>query len=231
MRWPILSILLPTYNRSKILLDTIYSLDKYLSYAGNIQFLIGNDGEELGKEWLSAVRDRTNKPITLFNNPTGSLGANLNRLIRNSQNLMLQLDDDHQLTEPFDIDLCVEKMLIDQSVGVVRLALISGHKYMAAIDEIRNPGLVNGKFWRIDWKSPELYICSNRPHLKFQRFHSMYGYYPESLKLGETEEVFCHHCNTIANLNRDHLDVVIPTFLPTETAWEHVGDSWQGKGF
>lgn len=227
MDWPTLHILLPTYNRPKILTETLYSLDRHLKYQGNIQYSIGNDGDSL-EDWPVP---RVGNGVRVFSNPTGSLGANLNRLIRSSEDLMMQMDDDHQLVMDYDISDCVEKLYVDETVGAVRLGIVAGHRYIVSCDEIRRPGLLHGKFWRIDWNSPELYVCSNRPHLKRIRFHELYGLYTPGLTLGQTEEAFCHQCHNIAHSGVSTLDVVIPIHLPTEEAWIHVGDSWQSKGF
>jgi hypothetical protein len=98
---------------------------------------------------------------------------------------------------------------------------IGGHHYCACLEN---------HFWRILWESYELYITSNRPHLKRRRFHEFFGYYPENLSLGMTEETFCHHCHEVARDRPNPLNVYIPLDLPTESGWQHVGQSWQEKG-
>ena len=78
------------------------------------------------------------------------------------------------------------------------------------------------------------------PHLKHRRFHDYFGLYPEGMKLGETEEAFCHQCKrkvALWNKRKDKKEddaappyVAVPLNSDSETAWMHVGDSWQAKG-
>lgn len=221
MEMPQLSVLLPTYLRPKILVKTIKLLETNLQYSGKVQYLIGNDGDPLLDDFGALVGD-IHSPIIVLNQTTGSLGANLNRLIHFSGDLMLQMDDDHWLIKPINIDKCVEKLYNDPRAGWIKLMGIGAHRYKADLEEI---------FWRIDWESPEVYIPSNRPHLKRKRFHEYFGYYIEGMKLGQTEENFCHRCIDLSRLNTEPYFVYIPLDLPTESAWDHVGDSWQLRGF
>jgi hypothetical protein len=159
------------------------------------------------------------------------LGANLNMLLGKAcafkTDLVIQMDDDHILLKELDITPHVRKLLEDETAGAIRLMHVAGHKYRANLD---------GSYWRIDWESPEVYIASNRPHLKHvSRFHGIYGYYPEGLRLGLTEESFCHTC---IDLHRQRTergmtspDVLIPLDVQTESGWDHIGHSWQMEGF
>ena len=86
-----------------------------------------------------------------------------------------------------------------------------------------------GRYWRIDPNGGELYVASNRPHLKRVAMHDRYGYYPEDKTLGGTEEAFCH---MYSDLWVDGWpEVVVPLYPPPEGTWQHVGKSWQKKGY
>jgi len=90
---------------------------------------------------------------------------------------------------------------------------------------------LNGKYWRLLPNEGELYIPSNRPHIKCKSFHAnQYGYYTPGLRLGETENDFCHHFAQMYR-HKKTLAVYMPMYPPPESTWKHVGDSWQGKGF
>ena len=211
-----IAVLLPTYNRPKILAQTIEKLRKNLTYDGYIQYYIGNDGDT-----LDPIPD-----TVILDGPKKGLGANLNHLIKNAMSdgfeLFLSLDDDHWLKHPLNLNGHAQKLLEDETVGWMRFMGVSYHKLKAEQE---------GIYWRVDWNSDGLYITSMRPHLKHVRFHQFFGYYKEGIKLGKTEESFCHQCKTKARKNDNAPQVLIPMDFPTETGWDHVGDSWQLKGF
>jgi len=171
----------------------------------------------------------SNFPIgCAYHDPRKGLGANLNWLLQNcGTDYVIQMDDDHILLKELDITPHVRKLMEDETAGVVRLMHVAGHRYRANLE---------GSYWRIDWESPEVYIASNRPHLKHvSRFHGVYGYYPEGLKLGLTEESFCHTCIDLhrqrAERGMTSPDVLIPLDVQTESGWDHIGHSWQMEGF
>lgn len=224
-------VVIPTYNRPEILGRTIELLMEHLKYEdGRIVYAIGDDSEK-----FEAIREEN---VTHVAGPRKGLGANLNSILSvhmaHGYELYLQMDDDHWLTGDLDLTPHARKLREDRTAGWIRLMQIAGHKYTATLD---------GKYWRIHWDSHELYIPSNRPHLKHWRFHHFYGFYPEGRSLGHTEESFCNQCKDRAlswrvqdkskpNGPPAHPpDVLIPLPDYTENIWDHVGDSWQMKGF
>ena len=211
MRIPDIAVLIPTYNRPDVLAHTVQLLQRHLIYDGTIRYYIGNDSD---------TPQDVPHAVNLIG-PRNGLGANLNMLLSfTSEAFILQMDDDHWLLKPLDLNPHVKKLHTDANAGWVRLMGIGAHKYIGRLDE---------SYWRVSWESPELYIPSNRPHLKHRRFHQCYGLYPEGYKLGETEDNFCHQC-------KDHWrkhggpDVLVPLDVATESSWDHVGDSWQLRG-
>lgn len=210
---PRISVLLPTYERHDVLAQTITLLDRHLVYSGDIRYIVGDD---------SAIMFTTEAPdVTVLRGPQRGLGANLNTLIRYAgDDLMLQMDDDHHLHAALDLTPHAQALLADERNGWIRLMQVGGHHYRAMLDQ---------QYWRIDWASPELYIPSNRPHLKHPRFHRRYGLYPEGVRLGGTEEGFCHQAKRIA-LTHGGPDVLVPLDAVSERGWRHVGQSWQAHG-
>jgi hypothetical protein len=220
-------------------------LQKNLKYAGEVQLLVGDDSlsEEEGFHLFDFKGDKQIEGLLLgphelsvTGNPAQfGLGKNLNSLLARCQaaaiDYVIQQDDDHWLVKELDITPHVKKLMEDDTAGAIRLMGVGGHRYRATLD---------GRYWRIDWESAEVYIASNRPHLKkISRFHGQYGMYPEGFKLGLTEEKFCHICIDTAKLNLLHgqptVDVLVPLDTLTESGWEHSeqhgGISWQAKGF
>lgn len=227
---PPVAILIPTYERRAILDWTIRLLSTNLTYAGELSILVGDDSAKptLG----AAVPENVNY---YFHGEQYGLGRNLNDLMVKAReqgiDIVMSMDDDHWLVKPLDITPHVRKLLADNTAGAIRLMGVGGHNYQAQLD---------GLYWRIDWHSPELYIASNRPHLKMiSRFHGEYGPYPEGLKLGETEEGFCHTAQDLAHVRIRRggptIDVLVPLDALTESGWQHSeqhgGHSWQAEGF
>jgi hypothetical protein len=172
--------------------------------------------------------------VTPVEGPRRGLGANLNGLIKQAAadgySLLFQLDDDHILMKPLDLKPHVEYLLAEASqesvrdwVAWIRLMGIGAHRYTATLDQ---------RYWLVHWDSPELYIPSNRPHLKHILFHTYFGLYPEDKRLAETEEGFCHTCHdkAVTYYGTAKPRVAVPLNSESETAWEHIGVSWQGEG-
>ncbi len=207
------AVIIPTYDREMILGSCIAHLEKNL-LGSELFFYIGNDHPEKNVPMIT-------KNMKVFNSPTGSLGANLNRLIRQADHdgfeYIFQLDDDHILLKPLDLTPHVQALKGNNDIGWIRLMGVAAHKYEASLIE---------DYWVVKWSSPELYITSNRPHLKTVKFHEINGLYPEGKKLGETEEGFCHQCKD--NFATRH-QVAIPLTYD-DTIWDHVGHSWQMEG-
>lgn len=230
--WPGVSVLIPTYNRLMIVADTVALLAQMIEYPGQVTYWLGVDNDEETPRHVAAfIMKHCGVNVNALDGPRrtnpkarGYLGANLNMLLKASRrdNLLLQMDDDHHIQRRLDLRPHVEVLMNDQYAGWIRLMGVGFHRYCGCLD---------GRYWRVDWDSPEVYIPSNRPHLKHRRFHDFFGGYPEGLKLGETEESFCHMCHDKA---RDHKavapQVLVPLDVLTESSWDHVGHSFQQQG-
>lgn len=229
--WPGVSILIPTYNRTQIVADTVSRLAQMLVYPGALTFWLGVDNDkEDAAQVKSYVEKFSGATVNALNGPrrtnkriNGYLGANLNMLLKAStkDNILMQMDDDHRLLRKLDICEHVEKLVTDATCGWIRLMGVGFHNYC---------GCLEGRYWRVKWDSAELYIPSNRPHIKHRRFHNHYGLYPEGLKLGETEERFCHQCKDIALSTKTGPSVLVPLDVMTESSWDHIGTSFQMQG-
>lgn len=211
MNYPTVDVIIPTYKRDWIVRKTVELLKTNLVYSGKIRFLIGMDGKGSVDKMFAGHSD-----IEVIPGPNKGLGANLNRLIDYSKSdYLFQLDDDHHLEVPLELNRHVKELEWNKKAGWIRLMGVTGHNYKAEL---------KGNYWEIDWNSSELYIPSNRPHLKHKRFHKYYSLYPQKVSLGETEERFCQQCKY---RKKRKIKVLIPV---NDIQWNHVGESWQLRG-
>ncbi len=216
-----IAVVLPTFNRRDLVWETCVRIKSNLITTEDIQFFIGDAGSD-----DVAAKFKGQPNVTVIRPESRFLGNNLNTLLRAANqetDIILQMDDDHWLRDPLDVDDHI-KVLRDplNPVKWIRLMGVAAHSFDARLV---------GSYWRVRWDSPEVYIPSNRPHLKNISFHAYYGLYPENLKLGETEEGFCHNCIDLGKQDLMAPVVGIPVNLRTETLWDHVGQSWQERGF
>lgn len=219
--WPVVSVVIITYQRKDVLYGTIERLREHLAYSGALRYVVADDGSTDGTHELLEQLDI--EPVIT---QRGGLGANTNAGLRRAfaeTDYVLSLQDDMHLLTTLDIDAHVLKLQSDPSAGFVRLWGVAGHQYVARLD---------GQYWRIDWRSPELYIPSDRPHLKHRRFWDAYGPYPEGRATGDTEEAFCHQCRSVALGSSGGPDVLIPHGVDVERNFAHMceGSRWRDQG-
>ena len=228
------TVIIPTYNRPEILKETMNRIAFNLVYDGVVDICIGNDGDRLPHIPDIHTRDSVVN-VYVLDGPKRGLGANLNMLINACEtDLILQMDDDHYLEKPLDINQFADDLLqFKDNVGWIRL-------FLGTEEDLNNDdpfyqfhAVMLKRYWYPVPGVGELYIASNRPHLKHKRFHDFYGLYNEHVKLGETETAFCHAYASQHNLHTDHPDrpwVGIPVAAPSFDTWKHVGASWQKQG-
>jgi glycosyltransferase involved in cell wall biosynthesis len=220
-----LTVLIPTYNRAKIVRRTIDLINKNLIYyGGETHILVGVDGDNETPELL---RDVPN--VKMLKGPRDGLGGNLNMLIDAAETTILfQMDDDHHLVRKLDVTEHAWHVMNEEEFGWIRLMYgwCTGHQ-----GYYHFTAKLHGKYWRLLPNKTEVYLPSNRPHLKKKQFHTQfYGMYTPGLKLGQTEVDFCKHFAKFHE-EGETPDVFIPMYPPTEDTWEHVGETWQHTEF
>lgn len=215
MNWPVVGVLIPTFQRHEIMTRTVMLLRRHLRYSGALRIYVSEDGPELPS--LAAW------DVQVSQGPQRGLGGNLNALWQAQEHdICLQMDDDYWLVGDLDLDPHVQTLLTEPQAGVVRLAGLAGHAYW---------GKLRGAHWWLDWQSPELYLASNRAHLKHRRWQQAFGTYPESVSLADTENTYCANCKTLAQTPGDWPHVLAPLDVATESLWWHAGGSWQNRGY
>lgn len=222
MDWPTLVILVVTYNRAATLRGTLDRIAEHLWYEGPRQLIVADDGSDDG---TPAMLADAYPAAQLVVTARQGLGANTNAGLRAAfevADCVLQLQDDMWLLNTLDLHPHVARLRDDEKAGFVRLWGVGGHRYTAELEQ---------NHWRVRWDSDELYVPSDRPHLKHRRFHEHFGYYPEALPTAATEDAWCHQCKDIAR-SRGGPHVLIPLGVDTERSWEHRhwGERWRDRG-
>jgi glycosyltransferase involved in cell wall biosynthesis len=218
--WPVVAVVVITYQRADVLRGTLDRLRQHLAYSGALRYVVADDGSTDGTHALLEQMDI--EPVIT---QRGGLGANTNAGLRRAFEetpFVYVQQDDMWLNTRLDLDRHVLTLRDDQAAGFVRLWGVAGHRYVARLDE---------QYWRIRWDSPELYIPSDRPHLVHARFHETYGFYPEGRPTGDTEEAWSHQCRAVA-LATGGPDVLVPHALDIERNFSHEGEGirWRDQG-
>ncbi len=229
-----ITVVIPTYNRPEILKETIMRLDMHLKFQGQVRYIIGNDGDEPIE--FDETMLRPGHTINIVASPQKGLGANLNFLLSLVEtNIVMQLDDDHWLNRPLDVtDYARDLLKKNLNIGWIRLFMGEREDVYKLKSYYRMKSATYGPYWILDTESPELYLASNRPHIKRISFHiSNFGWYPENRTLGKTEEAWCHQYKKLRNDSKSWGAkpwVAVPMFGLALEQWHHVGDSWQDRG-
>lgn len=153
-------------------------------------------------------------------------------------------EDDYVLTEKLDLRVGVALLENRPNIGMLRYRGTGGthcvyHQFEADIanfipDYDENAGQSTGKltYLQLDSGSPTLYLYSHGAHLKrfnpkdgHEAYHDFYGYYPEGLALGVTEEHFAHITKDRMKLPNAPAIAILPTNI--KMMFQHIGISYQ----
>lgn len=227
MDYPDISVVIATYERWELLEHCLELLYQNLVYPiDKTRYVLADDGDADKTARLISEKFG-NTPLRweiVGGNERLGLGGNTNRALKQLQtDIVLQLQDDYFLRRPLDLTPHVEKLLADSTAGWIRLRLLNGQRFTASIED---------RYWRVNWFSDEGYICSDQPHIKHMRFHQHFGYYPEGLRVADTENEWCWRVRQEAQ-DKGGPGVLIPTWWDCDNAWTHEGDgelSWKDKG-
>lgn len=243
MDWPLVVILVCTYNRVDELTKTLTALHENLQYAGELRYVVCDDNSPGG--YLAKLKKRaiwkTLDPQFVSTSLNSGWAANVNNGMRHvfgsiASEFTFFIEDDYILTRPLDLTLGMAIMKARPDLGMLRYRGTAGdhlvyHQTEAVLDNILPdyqqglglPGRAN--YLQIDSGSPSLYIYSHGAHLKRGEFHDFYGEYPEGLKLGATEESFAHTVKDRMKLPGAPGIAILPDWIPM---WfDHIGKSYQ----
>lgn len=221
MQYPPVTVIIITYNRPEEIRRTISALRANLLYPGLLQWHLADDASAEG--YLDAVcRDFPQLSFSRSVTQRKGWGANANAAIRACETPYYFLcEDDYVAKRPFDVGKGVLLMESQPTISMVRYDGLEGHTLDLHLREVKTQhgGLT---YLSISKTSPHLNVYSNRPHLCHrERFHAAYGFYPEGLRLGLTEEAFAHHILDTTGGDIAILESGIPL------AFDHIGKSYQ----
>jgi len=240
--WPEVTVQICTYNRYDDIRKTVEALVENLTYP-NLKWVICDDnspGTYISRlKRLKLFKDLNAKFISTLQN--GGWGVNVNNGLRNIPSpYVFFCEDDYVLEHPLDLRFGVAIMETKPHIGMMRYRGTAGdtvvfHQQEADIrpwlpDYHMGGGVIGREtYLLLDGGSPSLWLYSNGPHLKRRSFHDFYGYYSEGLKLGQTEEHFCHVVKEKMKIPDAPCIAILPDWI--RMWWAHIGTSYQGTEF
>lgn len=185
---PNLAIVLVTYKRTSLAVETVRSLSMNLGYPKELrQWYVADDGSPA--EHVRAITDELElhkEKLYGFHNEkfgTGyNAGAGWNRGLLAGHMIspiVLFMEDDWRLKREFDIVPFVKLLEEREDIGLVRL----GHLAVGNIVEINGYAGVH----YFEYMRGRQYCYAGNPHLRHRRFSEAYGMFAEDLNPGEME--------------------------------------------
>lgn len=213
MSKPKISVLLITYKRTEIALKTIRALKEHLIYPRElIHWHIADDGSS--KEHIQSLVNEIEDYCSFSDAKRKGVGHSMNlgmAACLEYSNYILWLEDDWQLTKPYNIDLHIKMLQEWPTVGMIRLGYISpgikGELISAA----------NQLWWLLD-KGPQ-YTFTGHAALRTREFCNAYGQYPTDRTPGQTELYMCGTFN-----GKKGPAIVVPADMGTYGLFGHIGN-------
>lgn len=186
---PPVIVLIVTYKRLDLAIRTIQGVKAFCGYP-NIGFHIADDGS--GPEHINSLIEAIGPTysITVSDAKRTGVGVSMNMGIRDClqrADFWLHLEDDWELTAPFDLTECVRLLQEREDIGMIRLGYISAELEGQVISSA-------GRLWWKLKKGPT-YTFAGHASLRHRRFAEAYGPYPTGLTPGETELWMCGKFN------------------------------------
>ena len=222
-----LTVVLLTYKRTDYAVRTIQAVSARLQYP-NWGWYISDDGSDaLHHETVWEACIATDRPIVGHHNGALSYGGGANAALdvafRQGQ-LVLMLEDDWELTRPFDIWKYAAVLMERPDIGMVRTGYLNTGLGATLISHS------GSQYWILDdseSKHHSSHAFAGHPAIIHQRFFDSYGWYPERWQPGETELRMCWHVTSI-----EGPVIVWPAELGAAGPWAHIGGiqsyEWNG---
>ena len=224
MDYPPVIALIITFRRLPLALETIRSVKAKVEYP-NIGFHIADDGS--GDEYVGRLVEEIGPSystvVSVTNPNVRGVGANMNMgistILAGRADLWLHLEDDWVLPEPIDLRPCVELLMEDETVGMVRLGRLTAEEVGTTFAH------ANKLWWRMK-KGSNSYIFTGNAALRHRRFAVAYGPYTQGLTPGRTELDYCAKFD-----KKKGPDIAYPAWLNYTQTFQHIGDHQSFKWY
>lgn len=192
MSRPILTVCLLTYNREEYAQKTLESVlrNLYSTYS-EVRYHIADDGSDPDYVAKLALTVAENGFVaTMSNSRRKGYGANYNlamQIAHLESTYILPLEDDWELTKPFNIDDVVNDLEM-LGGGCVRLGYIGFTQELSGT--FRKPG--ERFYFELDPDSPEPHVFAGHPRLETVEWSRSVGPWDEGFDPGTTEFKVAH---------------------------------------
>lgn len=216
-----LSVVLLTYNRLEYAKRTLKHLVKNIRGIEPIKWVIATDGDtdEYVADLVAALALRS--PVTITNSERGGYGRNYNLAMQaaHENEWILPVEDDWELTRPFDVGAVIADMK-ELGIGCARLGYIG---YTQSLRGTFMRGASCGHWLGFDPSSSEPHVFAGHPRIESRVWSRSVGPWAEGLKPGETEFEVTHRLAARTGVAWP-LDVVKPSgdlfaHIGTERSW------------
>ncbi len=190
---PKVSIILTTYKRTDVAIKTVEGIKSFLHYDSDPIWLVSDDGS--GPEHKDAIREAIGPDATLdmFDSNRRGVGVGMNWGLRRSWELGAEyhmiLEDDWELTAPFDLSPHMGLLQHEENIGMIRMGYLSYGLQGTLLP------LQKKLWWIFDQYPNYQYTYSGHASLRHRRFHDHYGMFAEGIAPGLTELDMCAKIN------------------------------------
>lgn len=190
-QYPPIWIILTTYRRLEIALQTIRAIKTNFQYP-NLGFLVCDDGtggnhisritNEIGTSYSTYVYDSQRRGVG------HGMNWGINKVKELGDTLFLMLEDDWECVKPYDPTPAVRLLVNHEDIGMVRLGYMSAGLSGEIIAR-------ENKLWLQFAKTNYTYTFSGHASLRHLRLHQNVAMYSEGLSPGTNELDFCAKYN------------------------------------
>jgi len=218
MTYPPVAILLITYERTNIAVETIKGIKDRIHYP-RLVWHVADDGSN-GNHMERLINEiGPDYEITTTNTGGHSVGKSMNMGIEKCLEkaaMWLHWEDDWVPNMHIELEPCVRLLEQREDIGMIRM----GRLHEGVTGEVISSG--DRLWWKLD-KSKHEWCFTGHAAMRHRRFHDAYGKYEEGLPPGRTEMRMLHNFNTIQGP-----DVVWPAWLRYDIC-DHIGDGYSYK--
>lgn len=183
---PLITVLIYTYNRPAMIRRTLQGFIKHVQYSGKFIWRLADDGSPAGYlESLAADFPELDLAWTITDRK--GYGANANKGLRAlTTKYVFASEDDWQADRDIDLDTGVILMEGVPTIGALRYDAASANIFLSGhVLKGSRPPI---SYLIIDRQRSKYWNFCGRPTLVRPSFYEAYGYLPEGVCVGRTEQ-------------------------------------------